>query len=110
MNQVQRLCGCAQRGDKSAASELVQLFYQKVYNYLRRLSKNTLDAEDLTQETFIKLWLSLSVYRGECAFSTWIHRIAYNVYIDYYHENAETVHKSDQWWQECRECSNINSD
>ena len=98
MKQATRLYLNAQNGDRRAASELVRLFYQKVYNYLRRLSKSTLYAEDLTQETFRRLWSSLGNYRGECTFSTWIYKIAHSVYIDWLRDKNGATGKSDAWW------------
>ena len=98
MKQATRLYLNAQNGDRRAASELVRLFYQKVYNYLRRLSKSSLCAQDLTQETFRRLWSSLGSYRGGCAFSTWIYRIAYSVYVDWLRDKGGATGKSDLWW------------
>ena len=98
MKQAERLCLNAQDGDMRAASKLVERFYQKVYAYLRRLSRSASHAQDLTQETFRRLWSSLENYRGECTFSTWIYRIAYSVYVDWLREKGRPIDKSDAWW------------
>jgi len=100
VKQAIRLYLKARNGDRRAASELVKLSYQKVYNYLRRLSSSTLDAQDLTQETFRRLWSSLGNYRGECTFSTWIHKIAYNVYVDWLRKKGGATQRSEEWWIE----------
>ncbi|MHC4648605.1 MAG: RNA polymerase sigma factor [Planctomycetota bacterium] len=100
MGQVQGLCRRAQAGDRHAASELLSLFYQRIFNYLRRLCGSTLNAEDLTQETFVKAWSSLNGYEGQCEFTTWVHKIAYHVYIDWRRRKDPTMPQSDAWWQE----------
>ena len=99
MGQVQRLCQRAQQGDEHAACELLRLVYAKIFGYLRRLCGNAEDAEDLTQETFVKVWLSLGSFRGRCAFSTWVHKIAYHVYLDHRRRKTGAVQQSDAWWQ-----------
>ena len=54
MDQVAQLCRRAKAGDAVAASEMVSLFYEKVFSWFRRLCGNDEDAEDLTQKTFLK--------------------------------------------------------
>ncbi len=98
---VQKLCNRARRGDKNATSELLKMFYERIFSYLRRLSGSDQDAEDLTQKTFIKVWTSLPNYRGRCNFSTWSHRIAYHVYIDWRRQKTHTQFYSDRWWEAC---------
>ena len=98
VDQVQRLCRAAQQGDERAASELLKLCHQRTYSYLRRLCDNDQDAEDLTQETFAKVWLSLSDYQGRCAFLTWVHRIAHNAYVDWRRKRKSVACVSNAWW------------
>jgi len=52
---------------------------QKVYNLALRLSRNPEDASDLAQEAFLRAFVSLRDFRGDCAFSTWLYRITFNV-------------------------------
>lgn len=99
--QLKRLCKRAKRGDTKAASELLKACYQDIFSYLRRLCGNNADAEDLTQETFAKVWVSLPGYRGKSMFSTWVYRIAYNVYIDWRRRKGNCQTVSEAWWQEC---------
>lgn len=98
--KLKRLCKRAQQGDKGAATELLRLFYKQIFNYLRRLSDSSSDAEDLTQETFAKAWASLGNYRHKCSFSTWMHTIAYHTYLDWHRKPDRVVAHSDQWWRE----------
>ncbi len=105
MGREQSLCKLAQKGDTDAASELLRLFYKQIFNYLRRLSGNSRDAEDLTQETFTKVWSTLDSYRGQCSFSTWAHRIAYHAYIDWHRKEDTIVDQSDAWWEGQKDCN-----
>jgi RNA polymerase sigma-70 factor (ECF subfamily) len=54
-----------------------------IYNYLWRITKNQMQAEDLTQETFIRVHRSLATFRGDSSLKTWLYRIASNVFIDH---------------------------
>jgi RNA polymerase sigma-70 factor, ECF subfamily len=98
-DRIQKLCTLAQQGDTAAASELLQLFYKKIFCYLRRLTAHTAAAEDLTQETFAALWASLNTYRRQCSFSSWLHRIAYHKYIDWCRAQKKSSDLPEYWWQ-----------
>jgi RNA polymerase sigma-70 factor (ECF subfamily) len=54
-----------------------------IYNYLRRMTENQPQAEDLAQETFICAHRGLSTFRGDSSLKTWLYRIASNVFIDH---------------------------
>jgi len=101
-SRIKSLCKRAGRADKNAASELLRIHYTDVYSYLRRLCGSQTDAEDLTQQTFLKVWSSLDSFAGRSKFSTWLYRIAHNTYIDFQRGNAGSNRDcSDQWWAEC---------
>lgn len=68
----------AQRADTTAFEALYRMHVDKVYGLCLRMTGNTAEAEDCTQEAFIQAWSKLSKFRGDSAFSTWIHRIAVN--------------------------------
>ena len=93
------LCERAQKGDVAAASELVTLFYQRIFAYLRRLSGNDEDAADLTQKTFARTWQSLESYQRRSTFSTWLHGIAHHVYLDWRRKRGTGEAQSDEWWE-----------
>jgi len=100
--QIKNLCRRAKEADKNAASELLKIYYTDIYSYLRRICGRRQDAEDLTQQTFLKVWSSLDSFAGRSKFSTWLYRIAHNTFIDWQRRNAGvTQSRSDQWWQEC---------
>lgn len=100
--RIKTLCKRAKKADKDAACELLKIYYAEVYSYLRRLCGSRHDAEDLTQQTFLKVWSSLDGFAGRSKFSTWLYRIAHNTYIDWQRRNTGSTQSCpDQWWQEC---------
>jgi RNA polymerase sigma-70 factor, ECF subfamily len=69
----------AQAGDPAAFDYLYQLHSRRVYALCLRMVSNPADAEDLTQEAFLQLFRKIGTFRGESAFSTWLHRMTVNV-------------------------------
>lgn len=69
----------AQQGDAGAFERLYQLHNRRVYSLCLRMVSNTAEAEDLTQEAFLQLFRKIATFRGESAFSTWLHRLSVNV-------------------------------
>jgi RNA polymerase sigma-70 factor, ECF subfamily len=69
----------AQQGNAAAFERLYGLHSRRVYSLCLRMVGNTAEAEDLTQEAFLQLFRKISTFRGESAFSTWLHRLAINV-------------------------------
>ena len=68
----------AQLGDEAAFAALYQLHKKRVYSVCLQMTKDIADAEDLTQEAFLQVFRSVSSFRGDSAFSTWLYRIAVN--------------------------------
>jgi RNA polymerase sigma-70 factor (ECF subfamily) len=69
----------AKQGDAEAFEVLYNLHKRRVYSLCLRMTANTAAAEDLTQEAFLQLFRKIGTFRGESAFSTWLHRMAVNV-------------------------------
>ena len=69
----------AKQGDADAFEALYNLHKRRVYSLCLRMTANTAEAEDLTQEAFLQLFRKIGTFRGESAFSTWLHRMAVNV-------------------------------
>jgi len=69
----------AKQGDAAAFELLYDLHKRRVYSLCLRMTGNTASAEDLTQEAFLQLFRKIGTFRGESAFSTWLHRMAVNV-------------------------------
>jgi RNA polymerase sigma-70 factor (ECF subfamily) len=69
----------AQQGDAGAFERIYRLHGRRVYALCLRMLGNPAEAEDLTQEAFLQLFRKIATFRGESAFSTWLHRLAVNV-------------------------------
>ncbi len=69
----------AKGGDAECFEALYGLHKRRVYSLCLRMTGNTAEAEDLTQEAFLQLYRKIATFRGESAFSTWLHRLAVNV-------------------------------
>ena len=69
----------AKQGDAEAFETLYNLHKRRVYSLCLRMTANAAEAEDLTQEAFMQLFRKIATFRGESAFSTWLHRMAVNV-------------------------------
>ena len=70
-------------GDVNAFEVLVKEYEKNVYNLALRMTGNSEDAADMSQEAFIKAYNSLSSFRGDSKFSVWLYRIVSNVCLDY---------------------------
>lgn len=69
----------AQAGDHHAFAQLYSLHKRRVYSLCLRMVGNPAEAEDLTQEAFLQLHRKIATFRGDSAFSTWLHRLSINV-------------------------------
>ena len=69
----------ARNGDKDAFNLMVIKYQPRIMSVLYGFLKNHSDAEDLSQQTFIKAWTNLEKFRGDSSFYTWIYRIAINL-------------------------------
>jgi RNA polymerase sigma-70 factor (ECF subfamily) len=69
----------AQAGDHQAFAQLYSLHKRRIYSLCLRMVSNIAEAEDLTQEAFLQLHRKIATFRGDSAFSTWLHRLAINV-------------------------------
>jgi RNA polymerase sigma-70 factor (ECF subfamily) len=69
----------AKQGDAEAFEALYNLHKRRVYSLCLRMTANTAEAEDLTLEAFLQLFRKIGTFRGESAFSTWLHRMSVNV-------------------------------
>ena len=74
----------AKSGDDQAYDKLLNKYRNSVYNLVYRMVRDIQEAEDLTQEAFIKAFNSLVQFNEEYAFSTWLYKIATNNCIDFF--------------------------
>jgi len=86
----------AAKGDPRAWQELIDLYGERIWNVCLRFAGGGTDAEDLTQEVFLKLYRQLGQYRGDVPLVAWALRLSKNLCIDHYRHHrlrtqSETV-------------------
>lgn len=79
MRWVQR----AQGGDEAAFGELMKHYQGRVYGLAYGMVRNTADAEELTQQAWVRAWQKLGTFKHDAQFFTWIYRIASNLCLDH---------------------------
>jgi len=67
--------------------EIFQLHHRRVYTLCLRMTGNAAEAEDLTQDVFVQVFRKLGSFRGESAFTTWLHRLAVNQVLMHFRKN-----------------------
>jgi RNA polymerase sigma-70 factor, ECF subfamily len=77
MSEAEAIEG-AKQGDGGCFEFLYGLHQRRVYSLCLRMTGNTQEAEDRTQDSFLQLYRKIASFRGDSAFSTWLHRIAVN--------------------------------
>jgi RNA polymerase sigma-70 factor (ECF subfamily) len=78
----------AAQGDVSAFERLYRAHLPRVHSLVRRMTAGR-DADELTQDVFVRAWQKLSSFRGDAAFGTWLHRLAVNVVIERFRSDAQ---------------------
>ena len=71
----------AAKGDVRAFEALYRTHLPRVHSLVRRMTAGR-DADELTQDVFVRVWEKLGTFRGDSSFSTWVHRLAVNVVIE----------------------------
>jgi RNA polymerase sigma-70 factor (ECF subfamily) len=89
------------RGEQIAAVDLIDLFYERICAFLRRLCFNDADAADLTQPTFGRIWQALPTFSGRSSVGSWIHSIAYHTYVDWRRASRPVEPRPTKWWASC---------
>ena len=74
---------------RQAFEWIVRQYNQQLYWQIRRMVFSHDDANDILQNSFIKAWLNIEQFRGDSKLSTWLYRIAYNVFYDYIRSRKE---------------------
>lgn len=75
------------RGELPPFEELFKLHHKRVYAVCLRMTGNAAEAEDLTQEVFVQVFRKLDTFRGESAFTTWLHRLTVNHVLMHFRKN-----------------------
>jgi RNA polymerase sigma-70 factor (ECF subfamily) len=78
------------RGDRAAFRELVETHKKKVYFLALDLVKNSVDAEDISQEVFLKVFRGFKTFNRDAKLGSWLYRITYNACIDHLRKKALT--------------------
>ncbi len=91
----------ASRDEEAAAIRLIEDFYERIYAFLRRLAGSDADAADLTQAVFMRVRAALPSFAGRSSVSSWLHGIAYHVYVDWRRSHRPGEPRSDEWWATC---------
>ena len=80
----------AQEGDSNAFGTLFEAHRSRIYSVCLRMTSNAAEAEDLTQDAFLQAFRKIAKFRGDSAFSTWLHRIAVNTVLMHFRKNSLT--------------------
>lgn len=83
IDEDRSLVAKAQKGDLTAFDELIRRYQERVYATVYHMTSNHEDANDLTQETFVKAYKALPNFKGDSGFFTWVYRIAVNKTINF---------------------------
>src|ERR1044072_6410338 len=84
----------AARGNLAAFENIYQRYHRRAYSICLRMTQSTAEAEDLTQEVFIQLFRKMGSFRGESAFSTWLHRLTVNQVLMHFRRCGVQVEKT----------------
>jgi RNA polymerase sigma factor (sigma-70 family) len=89
--EISQLIEQALAGEQKAYANIVDRFRDQIYHFIFRMVKDKAQADDLTQETFIKAFRALASFNSDYAFSTWLYKIAANNCIDYFRKKKLTT-------------------
>jgi RNA polymerase sigma-70 factor, ECF subfamily len=78
----------AQQGDSDAFAALFHAHKSRIYSVCLRMTNNAAEAEDLTQDAFLQVFRKIATFRGDSAFSTWLHRIAVNTVLMHFRKKS----------------------
>jgi RNA polymerase sigma-70 factor, ECF subfamily len=84
----------AAKGDMKAFEEIYNRHHRRVYSLCLRMLQNTAEAEDLTQEVFIQLYRKIGSFRGDSAFTTWLHRLTVNQVLMHFRKRTVKFEKT----------------
>src|ERR1700681_2296922 len=86
----------AAAGDRQAFERLYRSHASRVYSLCTRMSGSRTKGEELTQDVFVRTWEKLPQFRGESAFSTWLHRLAVNVVLNARKTDGKQASRTEQ--------------
>ena len=77
--------------DQERFHELYQTHHRRVYSLCLRMTKDISEAEDLTQEVFVQLFRTVGSFRGDSAFTTWLHRLTVNLVLMHFRKHKRRL-------------------
>jgi len=86
----------AQQGDSDAFAALFHTHKARIYSVCLRMTNNAAEAEDLTQDAFLQVFRKIASFRGDSAFSTWLHRISVNTVLMHFRKKSLSQISLDQ--------------
>jgi RNA polymerase sigma-70 factor (ECF subfamily) len=84
----------AAAGDAAAFEQLYRQHHRRVYSLCLRMMQNEAEAEDLTQEVFVQLLRKAGMFRGDSAFTTWLHRLTVNQVLMYFRKKGVRLERT----------------
>jgi RNA polymerase sigma-70 factor (ECF subfamily) len=88
-------------GDKDAFSQLVKKYLSPIRRFFQNMTGGDVAlSKDLTQDVFVKAWLNIGSFGATAKFSTWLYRIAYNVFYDYKRSHKPTVEQDAEYFHD----------
>ena len=87
INEIQPLI----EEDQQTFHELYQKYHERVYSICFRMTRNTSESEDLTQDVFIRLFQTVGSFRGESAFTTWLYRLTVNLVLMHFRKRKRRL-------------------
>ena len=88
------LAKVAAKGNMTAFEEIYKRHHRRVYSVCLRMLQNTSEAEDLTQDVFIQLYRKIGSFRGDSAFTTWLHRMTVNQVLMHFRKRSVKYEKA----------------
>lgn len=89
-----QLAQASSRGDMVSFETLYERHHRRVYSLCLRMTANATEAEDLTQEVFVQLFRKAGSFRGESAFTTWLHRMTVNHVLMHFRKRGVKMEKT----------------
>jgi RNA polymerase sigma-70 factor (ECF subfamily) len=82
--------------DQQTFHELYEKYHERVYSICFRMTQNTSESEDLTQDVFVRLFRTIGSFRGESAFTTWLHRLTVNLVLMHFRKRKRRQDRSNE--------------
>lgn len=89
-----QLVQAASQGNMAAFEEIYNRHHRRVYSLCLRMLQNQAEAEDMTQEVFIQIYRKIGTFRGDSAFTTWLHRLTVNQVLMHFRKRSLKFEKT----------------